>query len=191
MKKYLALIIAALISTAAISQTKWTLDKPHTNIGFTTTHMKIAEVYGEFKEFDGEVVSTSEDFAGSKVVFTVVVESISTDNDRRDQHLQSDDFFNAKKFPEIKFDGEIEKEGSKYFLVGDFTIRDITEQVRFDLKYNGSIKTGNRKKAGFKVTGTIDRFDYDLTWDRAIESGELIVSREIVISCNVELNEVK
>ena len=191
MKKYLTIIIAAIISTTAFSQSKWTLDKAHTDIGFTTTHMKITEVYGEFKEFDGEVVTTSEDFDGSEIVFSAKVESIDTENSKRDEHLRSDDFFNAEKYPEIKFHGKIVKESNKYFLVGDFTIRDITEKVRFDVKYNGSIEVWGGKKAGFKISGTIDRFDYDLKWDRAIEDGGLIVGNEVLITCNIELDQVK
>jgi len=191
MKKYLVIVLAAVVSTTAFGQTRWTIDKSHTNIGFTTTHMKIAEVYGEFREFEGEVTSTSEDFDGSKVTFTARVESIDTENSKRDDHLKSDDFFNSEKFPEITFKGKIVKEGNKYFLEGDFTIRDITEKVKFDVKYNGSIDAWNGRKAGFKVTGTIDRFDYDLKWDRAIESGGLIVGREVGITCNVELDEAK
>jgi polyisoprenoid-binding protein YceI len=191
MRLYFVLVLAAILSTAAFSQTKWTLDKTHTNIGFTTTHMKITEVYGEFKEFDGEVVSTSDDFEGSTVVFSAKVESIDTDNSKRDEHLRSDDFFNAEKYPEIKFDGKIVKESNNYFLVGEFTIRDITEKARFDVKYNGSIEAWGGKKAGFKISGTIDRFDYDLKWDRAIEDGGLIVGNEVIITCNVELDQVK
>jgi polyisoprenoid-binding protein YceI len=191
MKKYLFIVAAVMISISGFGQTKWTLDKSHTNIGFTITHMMISEVYGEFTEFDGEVVSTSEDFDGSKVSFTAKVESINTENEKRDQHLQSDDFFNAKEFPELTFDGKIVKENDKYFLIGDFTIRDVKEEVKFDVRYNGTIEAWNGKKAGFKITGTIDRFDYNLKWDRAIESGGLIVSREVTITCNVELDEVK
>ena len=191
MKKYLFIAAAALISISAFGQTKWTLDKSHTNIGFSITHMKISEVYGEFTEFEGEVISTSDDFDGSKVSFSAQVASIDTKNEKRDQHLQSDDFFNAAEYPEIRFEGKILKEGNDYFLAGDFTIRDITEEVKFDVRYNGTIDAWNGKKAGFKITGTIDRFDYNLKWGRTIESGGLIVSREVTISCNVELDEVK
>lgn len=191
MKKYLFIAAAALISISGFGQTKWTLDKSHTNIGFSITHMKISEVYGEFREFEGEVISTSDDFDGSKVSFSAQVASIDTKNEKRDQHLQSDDFFNAAEYPEIRFEGKILKEGNDYFLAGDFTIRDITEEVKFDVRYNGTIDAWNGKKAGFKITGTIDRFDYNLKWGRTIESGGLIVSREVTISCNVELDEVK
>jgi polyisoprenoid-binding protein YceI len=192
MKKTLFSILAVvLIGTQAVTaQTKWALDKSHTDIRFTATHMVISEVDGEFKEFDGSVVSTSDDFAGSEVEFVAKVASIDTDNERRDGHLKSDDFFNAEMYPEVKFKGKITKEGDKFFLVGDFTMRDVTQPIKFDVKYNGQVPGRGGKKAGFKITGSVDRFAYGLKWNNAIETGELVVSQEIKITCNVELNEV-
>jgi polyisoprenoid-binding protein YceI len=184
----IALLIGAVCTTA---QTEWTVDKNHTDIRFTATHMTISEVDGEFREFDGKVTNSGEDFAGSKVVFTANVTSLDTDNERRDNHLKSDDFFNAEEYPELKFEGTLEKEDDTYFLVGDLTIRDVTKAVKFPAKFFGQIEGGRGKKAGFKVEGTIDRFDYGLKWNRMLEAGGLVVGREIGITCNVELNEVQ
>lgn len=192
MKKLTLLTLIALGCTHLLeAQTKWALDKSHTNIRFAATHYVITEVDGEFKEFDGSVVSGSDDFDGAEVEFTAQVASISTDNERRDNHLRSDDFFNAEKYPEVKFKGNIEKEKGQYYLVGDFTMRDVTKPVKFDVKYNGTIDLERGKKAGFKITGAVDRFEYGLKYNRLIETGGLAVSQEIQITCNVELNEVK
>lgn len=185
-------MLVALVWTQAVkAQTKWTLDKNHTNIRFTAVHYVITEVEGEFKEFDGSVTSASDDFEGAEIEFAAKVASISTDNERRDGHLKSDDFFNAEQFPEVKFAGKIEKEGNKYYLVGDFTMRDVTKPVKFDVIYNGTLALEKGKKAGFKIIGIVDRFEYGLKYDSTIETGGLVVSQEIQITCNVELNEVK
>lgn len=188
----LTIFVLVVCFTQTFAQTKWSLDKSHTNIKFTVTHMMISEVDGEFREFDATVTSTNENFDGSEVEFTAKTASIDTGNERRDNHLKSDDFFNSEQFPDLKFKGKIQKEGEKYYLVGDFTMRDITKPVKFDVKYNGTINGGRGKKAGFKVMGTVNRFDYNLKWDRTIEAGGgLVVSKEIAITCNVELNEMK
>ncbi|NJN41895.1 MAG: YceI family protein, partial [Flammeovirgaceae bacterium] len=168
MRKLNVWLAAMFISGAAIAQTTWTIDKSHSNITFTATHMVVAEVEGNFKDFDAKVTSSSEDFNGADVEFTAKTASIFTDSENRDKHLKSDDFFNAEQFPEIKFAGKIVKEGAKYKLNGQFTMRDVTKDVVFDVNYRGSINTGRGTKAGFKITGTINRFDYGLKWNRAM-----------------------
>lgn len=188
--KKLLVIAGLLIATCGYSQTEWQLDKAHSRIRFSATHMLISEVGGKFNEFDGSVLSTNDDFSGSTVNFVAKVASLDTDNERRDTHLKSDDFFNAEAYPDIKFQGKIEKEGDNYFLVGTFTMREITRDIKFDVKYNGQVPGGRGRKAGFKITGVVNRFDYGLKWNRALEAGGLVVSEEIEITCTLELNEV-
>ena len=107
MKKYvLIFLMVAGSSFATIAQTNWVIDKNHSNIGFSVMHYVITEVEGDFKDFDGSVVAKGEDFDGAEVEFVAMTASISTDNEKRDNHLKSDDFFNAAEFPEIKFKGE-------------------------------------------------------------------------------------
>lgn len=193
MKKVILFLTIALgFNLALQAQTKWVLDKSHTDIRFTAVHYMITEVDGEFKDFEGTVTSPSDDFDGAEVEFTAKVASIDTDNERRDNHLKADDFFNAETYPELSFKGKITKEGDKHYLVGDFTMRDVTKPIKFDVKYNGSVDLGKRgKKAGFKVTGVVDRFEYGLKYNRVLEAGGLAVSQEIQITCNIELNEAK
>ena len=188
--KKLLIIVLAFMATSSYGQTAWNIDKTHSSIRFTTTHMLISEVVGKFNDFSGTISSSNDDFSGSKVEFTAEVASIDTDNERRDTHLKSDDFFNAEAHPKILFKGTIEKEGDKYFLAGTFTMRETTKEIKFDVKYNGQIEARRGRKAGFKVTGTINRFDYGLKWDSAMEAGGLVVGEEIVIDCQLELNEV-
>ena len=188
--KKLTIIFLAFLATSSYGQTEWKIDKNHSSIRFSTIHMVISEVVGKFNEFEGAVVSSSEDFENSTVEFKAKVASIDTDNKRRDNHLKSDDFFNAETYPDISFKGKIEKEGDAYFLVGDFTMRETTKPIKFDVKYFGQIAAKRGRKSGFKVTGVINRFDYGLKWDSTIESGGLVVGEEITITCNLELNEV-
>jgi polyisoprenoid-binding protein YceI len=172
---------------------KWTLDKGHSNVKFTVTHMVVSEVDGSFKNFDGSIESAKPDFSDAVVNFTVDVSSVDTDNENRDKHLRSDDFFNAEQFPQMKFQSTSFKSvgGNKYQLAGNLTIRDITKPVSFDVTYGGSINTQRGAKVGFKATTTINRFDYNLKWDRATEAGSLVVAKEVAITINAQFNEVK
>jgi len=189
MKKILTLIFA-VASTQLFAQS-WELDKAHTNIKFTVTHMVVSEVDGEFRDFSGTVTGGDDKFVGADVDFTAQTASINTGNENRDKHLQSDDFFSAATYPTLSFKGKIVNEGGKYFLAGDFTMHNVTKAVKFEVKYNGKVDTGRGFKAGFKVMGTINRFDYGLKWDRALEAGGLVVGEDVQITCNVELNAPK
>ena len=189
MKKIIAVLSLVVIAGVASAQTKWNIDKGHTNIQFNATHMVVAEVNGSFKEFDGSVLSKSDDFNGAEIEFTVKTASINTGVDNRDNHLKSDDFFNAEKFPEIKFKGTLVKEGGKYQLKGDFTMREVTKPVVFDVTYGGSIDTGRGIKAGFKLNGKVNRLEYGLKWSNKLASGELAVADAVEIICKVELNK--
>jgi polyisoprenoid-binding protein YceI len=190
MKKINLLAIAVLVASAGFAQTNWALDRAHSKIGFSATHFVVAETEGEFKDFDVKVSSTSDDFNGASVEFTAKVASINTENERRDGHLKSDDFFNAEKFPEIKFKGKIEKQGASYVLKGDLTIRDVTKAVTFPVTYGGTayVEAYKVTKAGFKLKGKINRFDYNLKWN-AKNGADYVVGDEVEITCKVELNK--
>ena len=188
---FLSAVMVVVATVGALAQTTWNFDKSHSNIGFTVTHMVIAEVSGSFKDADIKVTSTSEDFNGASIEFTAKVASIDTQNENRDNHLKGDDFFNAEKYPEIKFTGKLVKKGSNYSADGKLTLRDVTKDVSFPVKYMGTIKTAQFTKSGFKLNGTINRFDYNLKWDRKLETGGLVVGQEVQLSANIELNQAK
>jgi polyisoprenoid-binding protein YceI len=189
MKKLNAVVAFLLVTGLANAQTTWKIDKNHSSIGFNVTHMVISEVSGNFKTFDATVVSKADDFTGAEIEFTAQVASINTENENRDKHLKSDDFFNAEKFPEIKFKGNLAKEGGKYVLKGAFTMRDVTKEVAFDVTYGGQIDTGRGYKAGFKLTGKINRQDFGLKWANKLQDGSAVASDEIEIICKIELNK--
>lgn len=187
----LAAMLLVLVSAGFAQATKWTVDKGHSNVKFTVTHMVVSEVEGAFKTFDGYVEGTKTDFSDAKIGFTVEVASINTDNERRDGHLKSDDFFNAEKFPQMKFESTSFKPlgNNKYELAGNLTIRDVTKPVVFQVTHGGVLNTSRGAKAGFKATTTIDRFAYNLKWDRATETGGLVVGKDVVITLNLELDK--
>jgi polyisoprenoid-binding protein YceI len=189
-------VLAGLILTAgtlSAQTTKWAVDPVHSNIKFSVTHMVVSEVEGSFKKFEGTVENGKPDFSDAVVNFTVDVNSVNTDNEMRDGHLKSDDFFNVSKYPSMTFKSTSVKAlgGNKYQLVGNLTIRDVTKSVTFDVTYGGTIKTPMGVKAGFKAKTTINRFDYNLKWNNALEAGSLVVDKDVVITLNIELNQGK
>ena len=191
MKYALALLFLLGMSSPAISQSiKWTQDASHSNVGFSVKHLVISSVTGNFKNYSVTVLSDKEDFSDAKVDVSINTASIYTDNENRDNHLRSDDFFNAEKYPAMTFKGKSMKKAgkNKYKLTGDLTIRNITKTVTLDVEFGGKVKDpwGNTK-AGFRIEGIINRFDYGLKWDKALETGGLVVDKEIRIVCDVEL----
>lgn len=169
-------------------QAEWTLDKAHSKIRFAVSHMGISETEGQFNEFDGKVRSTADNFIGAAVEFTANTASIDTDNERRDGHLKSDDFFNAEIYPELRFAGELVEENGSLYLVGDMTIRDVTKEEKFEVVHFGTINGGRGQKAGFKINGAINRFDYNLKFNKTLPGGDLVVGDKVNITANIEIN---
>jgi polyisoprenoid-binding protein YceI len=192
MKRLLVVFFAIVAVTAfVIAQSEWKFDKVHSSVTFSVRHMVISEVSGNFKDFSVVLKSEKEDFSDATVESTIQVASISTDNDYRDKHLKSDDFFNAEKFPEIKFKStKFEKlNDNKYKITGDLTMRDVTKQVTFDVVLNGTLKTDKGLLSAWKATTMINRFDYNLKWNKTIETGGLMVGQDVAITLNLELNK--
>jgi len=194
MKKII--LIAALLAsqTGIFAQTKWNIDAVHSNVKFTVTHLVISEVEGSFKIFSGTINSPVPDFSNASIDFSVDINSINTDNEMRDKHLKSDDFFNAEKFPKMVFKSTSFKKisGKKYLLTGNLTIRDITKPIRVDVTFGGVAKDGyGNTKAGFKATTKINRFDYNLKWNSLTEAGGAVVGSEVDIMLNLEFAQVK
>ncbi|MDF2186895.1 YceI family protein [Paraflavitalea sp. CAU 1676] len=172
---------------------KWTLDKSHSNVRFTITHNVVSQMDGGFTTFDGSLEHTKPDYSDAKITFTIETGSVNTANENRDKHLKSADFFDAEKYPQIKFESTAFKPlgGNKFKLEGNLTVKDVTKAVSFDVTYGGSINTQRGAKAGFIAKTVIDRFDYNLKWDRATEAGGLVVGKEVTVTINAELNEAK
>ncbi|MBL7862920.1 MAG: YceI family protein [Cyclobacteriaceae bacterium] len=189
MKKLNALVAFLLVAGMASAQTTWKVDKGHSKVGFSAVHMVVAETEGKFDEYEGTLISKSDDFNGAEVSFMAKVASINTENERRDGHLKSADFFDAEKFPEISFVGTLVKEGGKYKLKGDFTMKGVTKKMEFDVTYGGKINTGRGEKAGFKLAGSVNRQEFGLTWSNKTPGGELVVGDDIQIIVKVELDK--
>jgi polyisoprenoid-binding protein YceI len=193
MKRISMLVIAVLMmaSFSVSAQTKWSVDKAHSSVKFSVIHMVVSEVDGNFKMFDGSLEAAKPDFSDAKINFTIDVNSINTDNEKREGHLKSADFFDVANYPQIKFVGTSMKPlgGNKYELKGNLTLKDVTKPVVFQVTYGGTLTTKNGAKAGFKAKTTIDRYDYNLKWNNALEAGGLAVSKEVEITVNVELNK--
>lgn len=196
MKKIYSLAVMAvalLLSFGVSAQTKWKVDRGHSNVKFSVQHMVVSELEGSFRMFDGTMEHNKADFSDAKINFTVDVASVNTDNDRRDGHLKSDDFFNADQFPKMTFVSTSVKPlgGNKFKIAGNLTIRDVTKPVVFDVTHGGVLKTQNGSKAGFKARTTIDRFVYNLKWSRTVEAGGLAVGKDVEIVVNVEMDSVQ
>ncbi len=172
---------------------KWTLDPSHSEINFTVRHMMISNVRGRFEKFDVDLALDPDNPTVSQVVATIDANSINTRDEKRDAHLRSPDFLNADAFPTLVFKGrQVERVGSHNArITGDLTIRDITRPVVLDAEYNGMSKSPwGTTSAGFSASAKINRKDWDLTWNVALESGGILVGEEIKIAIDVELVQV-
>jgi polyisoprenoid-binding protein YceI len=188
--KKLLLAVMLLSSTATIAQSTWAVDAVHSKVTFNVSHMMISDVDGYFKIFDGQLTASKEDLTDAVISFTVDAGSINTDNEKRDGHLKSDDFFAAEKYPKITFKSTSFKKvsGNKYLLTGNLTIRDVTKPVTFDVTYNGTVTNPYKMTvAGFKATGSINRFDYNLKFDAKMDNGSMVVADIVNIVCNIEM----
>lgn len=189
MKQLNSLIALVLIAGTTFAQTNWNIDRVHSRIGFSVPHYGITEAEGNFKDFDASVVSKTDDFNGAEVTFTAKVASVDTDNERRDGHLKSAEIFDAEKFPEINFKGNLVKQGGKYKLKGNFTMKGVTKPVEFDVTYGGQMDTGRGIKAGFKLAGKINRQEYGVTYGGKTPGGELVIGDVVDVICKIELDK--
>jgi polyisoprenoid-binding protein YceI len=196
MKKLLITAATSLLVMSANAQVNWKVDASHSKLGFSVTHLMVSETEGKFKVYEGSVNSKSEmDFTDAKIEFSADVASINTEDEKRDGHLKSPDFFDAEKYPKITFKSTSMKPSAKskttYILTGDLTMHGVTKKVTFTAVGASKIVKdpyGNIKN-GFKVSGTINRKDFGLTWNMALEAGGVIVSEDVKIDLNIELNK--
>jgi len=169
---------------------KWKIDPAHSEIQFKVKHLMITTVTGYFKKFDLEVVSESEDFnSASKIEFTADINSIDTNNEQRDTHLKSADFFDAANHGQIRFTGKkYEVKGNEGKLQGDLTIRGTTRPITLNIEYGGIVVDPyGQTKAGFTVSGKVSRKEFGLVWNAVTEAGQVVVSDEIKIHAEVQL----
>ncbi len=171
------------------TKTKWALDPTHSELVFKVRHMMITNVKGEFRKFDASITTDGQDFTKSSIDVTIDAASIFTNDEQRDGHLKSADFFDVEKYPTLTFKGKsFTKTGDEeYKLIGILTIKDVSKEVELDVEFGGINKDpwGN-EKVGFSVAGKINRKDFGLNWNAALETGGVLVSEEVKISAEVQ-----
>lgn len=165
-------------------KTKWKIDPIHSEIEFKVKHMMISTVSGSFDDFDGTIEAEDDTFKNAVFNFNASIHSINTKNDDRDNHLKSDDFFNADKFPQLSFKST---SFDGHTIVGDLTIRDVTKEVNLEFDFNGVVVDPyGQTKAGFEVSTSINRKDFNLTWSAVTEAGNVVVSDKIKLIANMQ-----
>jgi polyisoprenoid-binding protein YceI len=171
------------------SNTKWVLDPTHSEVTFKVKHLMITNVNGEFRQFSAEINTSGADFVNASLTVVIDAASIDTNNNDRDAHLRSADFFDVEHFGELTFRGTSFKQASdeNYHLTGDLTIKGISKEVALDVEFGGINKDpwGN-EKAGFSVSGKINRHNWGLNWNAALETGGVLVSDEVKIFAEVQ-----
>jgi polyisoprenoid-binding protein YceI len=174
-----------------MANVKWSVDPTHSEVQFKVKHLMITTVTGYFQNFSVEAESEDEQFSSAKnVVFTADVNSINTNNEQRDTHLRSADFFDVESHGEIRFEGtNYEKTGGDdYKLQGNLTIKGVTKPVTVNVEFGGIVVDPyGQTKAGFTVTGKISRKEFGLTWNAVTEAGSVVVSDDIKLNAEIQL----
>ncbi|WP_179413391.1 YceI family protein [Mucilaginibacter sp. E4BP6] len=174
--------------------TKWVLDPMHSEVQFKVKHLVISTVSGFFKSFEGELDTENDDFTDAKISFSLDINSIDTNQSQRDEHLKSAEFFDAEKYPKISFKStSFTKAGDdEYKLAGDLTVKGVTKPVTLDVEFGGAADDfyGNTK-AGFEISGKINRKDFGLTWSGVTEAGAVVVGEDIKLLINVQFAKQK
>jgi polyisoprenoid-binding protein YceI len=172
------------------AKTKWTIDPSHSKVSFKVKHLMISNVLGSFREFEGQTSTTGNDFSTAVISFSLNAASVDTEAADRDTHLKSPDFFDVENYPKITFEGSGLKDlgDDMYELKGSLTIKGVSRPVTLSVEYGGVMSDpwGN-VKAGFSVAGKINRKDWGLNWNAALEAGGVLVGEEVKISCDIEL----
>ena len=186
-KSILALALGFSLSNA----TEYTIDESHTNVGFSVKHLMITNVNGEFKTYNAEIDFDAKTKTFNKLNAVIDTASIDTDNQKRDDHLKSEDFFASEKFPKMTFQMTSYKvDGDEGIATGNLTIRGITKEVKLKVEDLGTVKDfKNVNRVGFTLKGKINRMDYDLKWNKALEAGGVAVSEEVKLIVEVEAIE--
>lgn len=185
----LSLLLTALLASLASAGT-WKVDVPHSSVNFSVRHMVISKATGRFGKFSGLIEFDVDKMQTGSVELTVQMESIDTNDEDRDNHLRSEDFFETAKYPTMTFTstavGEL-KDG-KFSLTGDLTIKDVTRSVTFDCDFHGVLEKGPRgiSRAGFSAVTKINRQDYNITWSRTLDAGGLMLGNDVEISIEIE-----
>jgi len=174
-----------------MATTKWAIDPTHSEIGFKVKHMMFTNVSGKFGSYDATIATEDDNFENAAIEFSADINSIDTNNADRDNHLKSTDFFDAENHPKLTFKASsFAKDGDDYELTGDLSIKGVTKSVKFPVEFSGLMKDpwGNTK-VGLNIYGKINRKDWGLNWNSALETGGVLVGEEVKL--NIELQLIK
>ena len=173
---------------------KWQIDPAHSEVKFKVKHLVVSTVTGHFKSFTAVIEAERDDFSDARISFEADVNSLSTNNEQRDAHLKSPDFFGAGKHPKMAFRSTSVTPVSddEFEVAGDLTMRGVTRPVTLDVTYNGTVSGfGGQKVAGFEITGKVNRFDFGLIWNAMTEAGGVVVSSDVKLDIAAEFNKVQ
>ena len=173
--------------------TTWKIDPAHSEVNFKVKHLVVSTVRGHFDNFNATIETSKEDFSDAIINFEADVKSINTNNEQRDTHLKSADFFDAKNHPKMTFESTSIKVLSDHemHVKGKLTLRGVTKEVTLEVIYNGTVSGfGDSTVAGFEVHGKVNRFDFGLQWNALTEAGGVVVSNEVKIEIQAEFNQV-
>ncbi len=190
MKMTRTLLLLALAATPLFAQeANWTVDKSHSSTTFKVRHM-MANMVGQFRDFDGKIDINRAEPAKSTVEFTIQAASIDTGNQRRDEHLRSPDFFDVAKFPTITFKSTAvaKKSETQFDVTGDLTMHGVTKRVTLPVTFLGFGKTARGEKAGFEIETTVNRKDYGIVWNKNLDEGGFLLGEDVKVSINLELD---
>jgi polyisoprenoid-binding protein YceI len=170
--------------------TQLMIDPAHSDLGFKIRHLMVSNVKGTLTNYSGGMTYTAEDMSDAQVRFEAEMNSIKTGILERDNHLNGEDFFNTERFPRMYFESTmVNVENGK--MKGEMTIKDKTKEIELDLEYNGkSVDPWGNTKHGFEITGTINRSDFDLTWNTTLETGGVLLSDEVKLNLDVQMMEM-
>ena len=165
------------------------IDPAHSDLGFKIKHLMVSNVKGTLTDYSGGMKYTTDDMSDAEVRFEAEVKSISTGNTDRDKHLNNEDFFNTERFPKMYFESTyVNLDNGK--MKGEMTIKDTTKEIELDIEYNGkNTDPWGNTKHGFEINGVINRSDFDLTWNAALETGGVLLSNEVKLSLDVQMME--
>ncbi|MES2727330.1 MAG: YceI family protein [Bacteroidota bacterium] len=184
------LLALATIGALTAQNTTWNLDKSHSSINFAIDHLIISETTGKFTDYVVNAKSDKPDFTDVVFDFTAQVNSINTADEKRDDHLKGPDFFDAAKHPTIIFKGKkfVKVKGNNYKVYGELTMHGVTKSIVFNARFGGIVKDPwGGTRAGLKIWGDIDRYDFGLKYNSVLEAGGLSIGQTVRISCNIEL----
>ncbi len=193
-KKNALLVLLLAFAVGGTQAATWNIDQAHSSVGFTVRHMVISKITGKFNDFDGTVEFDGEDLSSGKAQVTVRMASVDTDNEKRDDHLRTGDFFEVEKYPTMTFKSTrvSNVDGDKFRLTGILTLKDVSKEVIFDCKFNGKLNDpwGN-VRAGFSAETEINRQDFNVSFSKVLDGGGLVVSDNVRINLELELIQAK